>query len=455
MSEALVVGSGLAGTLAALTLAEAGLEVTQVAGGPGASALCGGCLDAAAASPGIPRLPWRDPLRGGALAPRERVALLVQEGSRHPYAIAFGTGSGGAESAVDALREDYAQLRERLAPHGIRIEGDLETPRFLATQAGTVRVADYALGEVAAGDLADAAVVRVADLPGLESWEPRAICRNLARDLATLERPVPRIELVQPQWQDALLDGARTPARLAARLDSPEGREAAAKALTGCGGEAGPLLVPPILGLAETVAVSETLAAAAGGVVAEVVSFAPHAMPGYRLERALGAALDAAGIERLRGQVTALKTAPALEVEITPAGETRTEVRLPQVVVLSTGRFVGGGLVAGGRAVHERLLGLPLFDEDGRRVDGVPAHRSVRKGYGNPQPLYASGVRIDAGFRPLGSDGQPAAASVVAAGDLLGGFDSGRERTGYGVAITTGRRAALAALETLRAGGTP
>jgi glycerol-3-phosphate dehydrogenase subunit B len=121
--------------------------------------------------------------------------------------------------------------------------------------------------------------------------------------------------------------------------------------------------------------------------------------------------------------------------------------------VLATGRFVGGGLEAGPEAVREALLGLPLYDGDGRRVDGVPAWRSARKGYGNEQPLYAAGVRTDRRLRPLGSHGRPQHARLFAAGDLLGGFDPSRERTGLGVALLSGIQAGRAAAEALRRPG--
>ena len=100
--------------------------------------------------------------------------------------------------------------------------------------------------------------------------------------------------------------------------------------------------------------------------------------------------------------------------------------------------------------MSERLLGLPLYDADGRRIDGIPARRSARKGYGNEQPLFSAGVRTDRRMRPLGAQGRPHHPRLFAAGDLLGGFDPGRERTGLGVALLSGIHAARAAAESLR-----
>ncbi|HEU4429402.1 MAG TPA: hypothetical protein VFT98_11655, partial [Myxococcota bacterium] len=74
---------------------------------------------------------------------------------------------------------------------------------------------------------------------------------------------------------------------------------------------------------------------------------------------------------------------------------------------------------------------------------------SVRKGYATWQPLYTAGVRVDDQLRPLTPRGEPAAARVFCAGELIGGFDPARERTGMGVALLTGLAAAERAAEVL------
>ncbi len=118
-----------------------------------------------------------------------------------------------------------------------------------------------------------------------------------------------------------------------------------------------------------------------------------------------------------------------------------------RAVVLATGRFTGGGIATRGGEVHEPLLGLALHDAEGRRVDGSPPHRAVRKGYATWQPLYSAGVRVDAALRPLVPNGDVAAERVFCAGELIGGFDPARERTGMGVALLTGLAAAARAKE--------
>ncbi len=446
--NAVVIGSGLAGCAAALTLSAGGARVTQVEGAPGASALGGGCLDAAAASPGMASLPWRDPLRGAPLSPRERLVCLLRENPAHPYAVLFGA----ADAAAAALERAVAALRGWLEPSGLRVFGSLDDAPIYANVPGTLRVADYALSGVASGDLRTAREVAVVDAPGLEGYDGATLARALAYELDALGVSTAAVRVVHPRWQE-LFPGEHKPARVAARLDRPEVAEALAKALSGMGPSGGVLLLPPVLGLATTQSLAEQLGRAAGAAVAEAVGFTPHALAGYRLDRALRTALAARGVRVVPGR--AVRVAPsaapavAFELEIAAAASQAPETLQASCLVLATGRFVGGGVAAGPREVREAFFDLPLFDADGRRVDGIPPHRSVRKGYANAQPLYAAGVRVDAYARPRTANGEPRHPRLFAAGDLLGGFDSARERSGLGVALVSGVRAAEAALEEL------
>jgi glycerol-3-phosphate dehydrogenase subunit B len=256
------------------------------------------------------------------------------------------------------------------------------------------------------------------------------------------------VSVVHPKLPEALFAEA-SPARVAARLDGFDARAALASACEGLGAEGRVLLFPPVLGIADTAALVDALEASSGARVAEALAFPPHALAGFRLQRALDAALASAAVRRIPGRVRRVAPGEGDALRLT-----LDEPRAPldaDAVVLATGRFASGGLAAGRESVAEPLLGLPLYDADGRRIDGIPARRSARKGYGNEQPLFSAGVRTDRRLRPLAANGRPLHARLFAAGDLLGGFDPARERTGLGVALVSGLRAARATAETLRA----
>ena len=438
--SAVVLGGGLAGHVAAHALADRGVPVTLVAGGPGATALCGGSLDVAAASPGISWLPWRDPLQGRPLTPRERLRLLLAEAPTHPYTVLWGDDADAAGRDLEAALSD---LRGRLSAAGLGLHGSLDASQVVPNLPGTVRVADHVLTGPAGADVGRYREVVWVDVPGLEAWDPGFGARTLAHELGALGLPVPILRVMRRDWPGALRECL--PARLAARLDRPAAQEALAEFLRGEGSAERLLLLPPILGIERSATLIEALEAEAGGPVAEALGHAPHATAGFRLQRALAAVAN--GIDVRAGTAGAVhRGSDGVQVALTDGSRVDA-----QVLVLATGRFVGRGLDAGA-AIREPLLGLPLFDADHRRVDGIPAHRSVRKGYGNPQPLYSAGVSVDAAMRPLTPRGEVIDSRVFCAGDIVGGFDPARERTGLGVALATAHRAADAAAERLTAG---
>jgi glycerol-3-phosphate dehydrogenase subunit B len=439
-----VIGRGLAGCSAALALAERGVPVVQVAAAPGATALTGGTIDVAGASPGIAALPWRDVLRGEPLLPVGRLTLLRRTRPTHPYAAILADSADEAD-AEDRIHGATAALASWLAPAGLRVDGSLGENRVLANSQGTLRVADFVLTGPSEGDLCDAAEIAVVDVPGLEGYEARGLARSLAIELDALGIERHPIRVVRPRWPEGLIEPGAGVFRLAARLDRDDGLAAFAAATRRLGGEGRLLLFPPALGLTRTPRVLDAVRESTGCRVAEVLGFPPYAIAGYRLDRALALAVERSAVQRVRARATALRFEVGGTIRVMlRQGEpgAASDALVADAVILATGRFVGGGLVDEAESVREPLAGLPLFDEQGRRIDGIPAHRSVRKGYANPQPLYSAGVRVDTEMRALNAEGQPRATNLLAAGDLLGGFDPARERTGLGVALLSGLRAA-------------
>jgi glycerol-3-phosphate dehydrogenase subunit B len=439
-----VIGSGLAGAAATLALAEAGADVVQIAGAPGATALAPGAFDFAAVSPGVPWLAARDALRGTQLSPLDRMALVLREAPSHPYARLFGSD---AAAAARAARAGAARLAAWLAPYGAALTGSLDAAQLLACAPGTLRFADFASAGPAGGDLAACDEIAVLDAPGLAGYDARFTARGLSAELAAIGLAHKRVRVASLRWPEGLL--AEEPGRVAARLDAPAAGDALAAALRSAGGAGCVLLCPPVLGLARTAALVAQLRESAGGAVAEVLAFPPHALAGYRFARALAAAVASSGARVVEGRVRALRAGRGgephrLELEARGLPAQSLDVR---AVILASGRFTGGGLEAKPGEVREPLLDLALYDAEGRRVDGTPPHRAVRKGYATWQPLYTAGVRVDSALRPLAANGEPAAERVFCAGELIGGFDPARERTGMGVALLTGLAAALLARE--------
>jgi glycerol-3-phosphate dehydrogenase subunit B len=431
-----VVGGGLAGSVAALELASRGAEVTLLRAAPGATALGWGTLDVAAASP-LRRggLPLRDLATGRLLAPIGRVRAVALANPAHPYATLFR-----ARAPEDEVEQAVAALDGWLAPEGLRVLGSLERVRWLADVYGSLRAADHAFSGAGEGDLGDAEDVAIVDVPGIPGFEAAATLRVLAAELAALGLDARGLGVVRIALPDPLRALAASPARLARALDGDAAREALRPGIAALGAEGRVLLFPPVLGLDPRAGTRAWVEATARCRTAELIGAPPLSLAGARLDFALQGALARAGVAVRSGVV-----AERVEIEGVRARRVAlagvAEPLACDALVLASGRFVGGGVADRGGVLVEPLLGLPLHDLTGRRVDGLAPHRLVRRDYEGEQPLYAAGVRYDTRLRPLGTDGVARCANLFAAGDLLGAFDPARDRTGLGVALLSGRRA--------------
>ena len=460
--KAVVVGGGLAGSCAALELASRGADVTLVSAAPGATALSWGTLDVAAASP-LRRggLPLHDAASGRPLAPIGRMHAVAAANPAHPYAMLLR-----ARGPEEEVKEAVAALDAWLAPSGVRVQGSLEQTRWLADVHGALRAADLAFSGAGEGDLDSADEIALVDVPGLPGFEVRSALRTLAAEMAAVGLTSRALSIVRLALPDSLRDVAAQPARFARCLDTDAVRGALQGAVAALGAEGRLLLFPPVLGLEPAAGTRAWIEATAGCRAAELVGAPSLSLAGFRLDRALAAAQGRARVARIAGRVQRIDVegARVRAVQLTvsqgagppgqhagreapgpPSEQAAAATLACNALVLATGRFVGGGIVERGGQLVEPLLGLPLHDLAGRRVDGLAARQLVRSDYEGEQPLFGTGVRTDMRLRPLGSDGLPHFANCFAAGDLLGSFDPARDRTGFGVALLSGRRAGIEA----------
>ena len=140
---------------------------------------------------------------------------------------------------------------------------------------------------------------------------------------------------------------------------------------------------------------------------------------------------SAVGLEGSRGRASAVLVHEAA----------RTRAAAADAVVLATGGFASGGidLDSHGR-LRETVAGLP--------VAGPPADDpGLSPRALDPQPLMRAGLVVDDRMRPVDPGGAPLWSNVHAAGALVAGAEPWREKSGEGIAIAGGYRAATAILE--------
>jgi glycerol-3-phosphate dehydrogenase subunit B len=414
-ADVLVLGGGMAGSIAALAARASGARVALVSRAPGATALSSGAVGVAPDSWAA----WNEPFasRLSTLAAARRIAASRPG---HPYARV------GAEldRLEEALAFAAAELEEVLCPPGAR-------PLFLATPSGGVRSCGLAQRSMVAGDLASIrGPLAVVGLRGHLGFDAALVAGALSTCPALAVRGGHRaveIDLFMDE-ESAVL----RPHELARALEVEGAAEEAGRrlrlALPPCAAAA---LLPPVLGLSPGARVAELIAEGAGLPVAEALGDVPS-VPGLRLDAALRRRLAAAGVEVLEGSAAAAGPGSTVSVG-------RREVHAP-AWVLATGRFTSGGIVRRGK-LEEALLDLPVAVAGrggaGADLSARPSASLTARDRRAPQALFTAGVAVDGELRPLGEGGAPAHPRLFAAGAVVSGHDVA-DGTGLGVAILTG-----------------
>jgi glycerol-3-phosphate dehydrogenase subunit B len=413
--DAVVIGAGLAGLAAAGRLAEAGADVVVVAKGVGQINLAPMTIDVLGYAPDrVER-------------PREALGALVADRPDHPYAL---VPADAVAAALDWFKGRFDGAR---VP-GYGYTGDLEENLLLSTPVGVPRPSALAPHSMAAGDLRSGGALLIVSFRSLRDFHPHYLADNLRRTGLGAEsveldlRPEDRVEA------NAL--------GLARAFDDPGFRGRVVDAIASRLGGAERVGFPAALGLEDPHGVCADLEARLGRPVFEIPTLPPSA-PGHRVHRVLRERLQrdrariivntpATGFDRADGRVDA--------VRVLSAGRERSY--RARHVVLATGGFAAGGHVLDSRwQARETALGLPLH--------GVPEGDAPRfdPEYFASHPLARAGVAADDRLRPVDAAGDPVYDNVRVVGATLAGAEPWKEKSGTGLSLATGHRAAELILE--------
>jgi glycerol-3-phosphate dehydrogenase subunit B len=391
--DVIVVGTGLAGLTAATRLAEGGARVLVLAKGVGATHLSPCTIDVLGYAPDLVDDPG---------------AALGRVGGDHPYAA---VGRDGVAAAIawfaDVMRERY--------PYA----GSLERNLLLPTAVGALKPSAVVPETMAAGE--GRGPVVVVGFTALKDFHAPLLADNLGR--GGIEARAVELDLVPQGRADVNSLG------FARAFDTPAFRAEVAAQLVARLGADERVAFPAVLGIADAPAAWGELRERLARAVFEVPTL-PPSVPGMRVFAVLRERLRRAGArvilnavvggaERSGGRVTAVQARHGL----------RDVVHGCDWVVLATGGFASGGLELDSRwQAHERALGLP--------VAGVPADERFRPDYFDEQPMARAGVAVDRELRPEGHE------NVLVAGATLAGAQPWREKSGDGISLSTGHRAA-------------
>jgi len=421
--DVIVLGAGMAGLTAAVRLAEAGLRVTTVAKGYGSLRLAPATIDVLGYDPGLVDNPGQA-LPGFAIAHPE-----------HPYAQI------GATALPTVLADSVQWLKDHVGTYAY--VGDPGANMLLPTALGVPRPSALVPETMAAGDLRSAGSLLIAGFGVLKDFHPSLVAENLEAATAARGRPVKaRPVMLNPPTGGEADVGALA---LARRFEDAAFRHAVAAELRMAVTGDETIGVPAVLGLDQARSVWTELQEATGRSVFEIPTPVPPSVPGMRLAKALQDRLRQAGGRFVLGAEAAgpeLRNSELAGVRIRAAA--RATPRTCRWVVLATGGLSAGGIVVDvSGAASEPALGLPVHAPG-------PGQEGFLPGYLDEHPMETAGLRVDNRLRPVGPDGEPVYPNVYAAGAVIGGARPWREKSGEGIALTTGY---LAAEEILKEAG--
>ncbi|MCU0559291.1 MAG: glycerol-3-phosphate dehydrogenase subunit GlpB [Desulfobacterales bacterium] len=403
-----IVGTGMAGMSAALFAANRGLR-TALVGRTGEIIFATSLIDLMGVHPVESGTVWADPWAA--------IAALVRDQPRHPYAL---LPSEAIRSAIDELL-DFLEANEM--PFRGHPDRNVAVLTALGTAKTTYRVPLTFWAGVEARERKRPCLL--ADVQGLKGFSARQIASAASTSWPGLRTT----RLVLPRVAGS---GEVFAERLARALELDTHRRLLAEALAPhlAGVEA--VGLPAILGISRSVAVLRDVEQRLGMPLFEIPTM-PPGTTGLRLKETFERGLGAKGVTLFLENRVLAASMPSSGDFVLEVGRIEPEltIRAP-MVILATGRFMGGGLKADRQVVRETLFDLPVHQPAGR------AHWH-REEFLDPRghPVNRAGVCIDASFRPLDAAGRPVHARLFAAGSILAHQDWMRMKCGSGLAIAS------------------
>ena len=404
-SDVIVIGSGMAGLIAAAAAAQRGKKTTLLSKGAGTLVIGGGI--------------------GGILGYSEAGKAILSPGAAveqaqeaHPY----------AKLGLENVKQAAKFLQEICEQEGYAYVGDLEHNQWVPTAAGTLKPTCLVPRTMDASRLCEAEEIVVVGLKGLKDYPTELISEGLER-LFGANAKVTQVEIalsVEDGRDVTALDMARW-------LDSKAGLEECAVKLRQVVKSGATLIMPPVLGTKPSYYAFETLQEATGCHIIETSSM-PPAVTGLRLRKALLAYAKRQG-------VTIVDNAEAVRADVKNGrctaiytqGFGREHGYEAAQVIVATGGLYGGGLVAEPNVVQERIFGLPVGAPEQSEFWGIQELFSP-----GGQPFAKFGVAVDDTLRPVDAAGTVLLENVRFAGRNLAGYDFSYEKSGNGVSLASG-----------------
>jgi len=407
--DLVVIGAGLAGMAAAAFAVESGIKTVLIGSTAGEILFASGALDLLGIHPVEQQNRWENPWAG--------ISSLIQDWPEHPY----------ARLGLENIRNGWNKFLDILQRADLLYRGSPERNVMLATCAGTLKITHQVPETMWPGvvGLKEKLATLIVDFEGMKDF-------SAVQMVKTLGSRWPGLRAQRLKFPYPLKGVDRQNVFMAEALRSPEVRARMAETVNSSLEGAELVGMPAILGLRQSQAVAADLEHQIGVPVFEIPTM-PPSVPGLRLKDAIEQELLRCRAVLMQGRrAVAINQNGRKCLSVVVQSERSREIVETRGIVLATGRFLGGGLVAGRNTIREALLDLPVH-QPGKRKDWHLHSFLDPRGH----PVNRAGLEVDDMLRPLGTDGRCACENLFVAGSLLAHQDWKRMKCGSGLAIAT------------------
>ena len=410
-ADTIVIGSGLAGLMAALVSANQRQRVMLLTAGAGSLTLNSGVID----------ILGYDENHNYVECPRGAIASLPQE---HPYQK---IGVANVEKAVEFFL-DFTR------DYGFPYHGSLDHQLLVPTAVGTLKPTCLAPRCLDGTSLHGEEHIVIVGIKGLKDFYGNILQENLRRSLdGRTEFPVVEVETPLQGGRDiTTLDVARW-------LDTEDGRNSLVRQLKPyVKSDSTVFIVPQILGTRGqecAAALHELL----GAELLETTCL-PPSVNGLRLQKMLKQALKDLNVEIVENTQVLRAVSDGQRVKgVVAKASIREKTYYADKFILATGGLYSGGItVREFDKPQETVFDLPVYSEAGEE------NWSNEELFGDKAQGFAkTGVRTDSSLRPVDADNRLVYENVYVAGRNLGGYDFCFEHSGNGVALASAYKAAM------------
>ena len=408
-SDTIVIGSGLAGLIAALASAERGQKVTLLSYGSGSLSLNSGVIDVLG----------YDEHHVPVTSPRKGIGTLPDT---HPY----------RKVGMEMIEKAVAFFLDTTNKYHLPYRGSLDRQIFVPTAVGTMKPTCLAPKSLDGSGMDQSSKAVIVGIKGLKDFYADIMVENLKKAL-------PNIRQYELMEVDTGLTGGRdiTTLDVARWMETEDGFRSFVEQAKSRADAKTVFVLPQILGT-EGDSCAERTRDALGAEVVETTCL-PPSVNGLRLQALLLKALrnNGATIVEDAKVIRAVTEGSRCAGVVTWAGVREKTYRASKFI-LATGGFYSGG-IAMREFDHpkETIFGLPVWFPEGEE------NWSNKELFSDqPQGFAKTGILVDEKLCPVDKDGKRILDNVHVVGRNLGGYDFCFEHSGNGVALVSAYKAA-------------